>query len=605
MHEQIILALEKLEQKPYWKYYETIASEFKSLRDQALNLGDHKTQQLMQYELEVFSLQTNHRYIRHRDSPRRFVPQYTFDNGKIWPDVDEFTKEQIEYYLQRFKNTENVFLKARYGDFLFEHGHALVKKYDIAIVLDPLLLTIAECHAKHSKPFPLGALYCYDRVAFIAISMGNTEMAKTVIEALTKFLQDLKHGEKERWMIEVSGILHGLVKSLVDNDVQSDVSKICKDELRKAKDYFWQKPDHNLHRSICQELIKWESECTQDLRREIGRSYEAEAEHQQGRKEKSGLVAAHFYEHAMKYYSDIGESDDVERMKLQITKAYDDAVKNGEFKRIESSFDLSEDDLESFWLPYLELDNKEDVLSLLALDPRYIISVDRVCAELDTIEPSLVSMVHTSVISGNRKVFQPSSEEERKHHEFIEQYKLTMQLISFGLLPRLIHQLIENGVLTNENLSDYFAKWPLMKANNLAIVEIGFERFFAKDYVSAIHVLVPQFESILRSMFEQGGYITTKVRKGATLHEETLTSFLERDDVRSALGDDLYWYYRIVLVEQSGINLRNDLAHGLISFESCNYVISLLVIHMFVTLTRFIISEEAGEHSETHSCDEE
>ena len=99
--------------------------------------------------------------------------------------------------------------------------------------------------------------------------------------------------------------------------------------------------------------------------------------------------------------------------------------------------------------------------------------------------------------------------------------------------------------------------------------------------MSALHILVPQFESTVRRMFSKVGYSTTSIRKGNTQQEVTFNEFLLRDDVKSTLGNDVHKLIQIVMVEQSGLNLRNEIAHGLIELSNINYTKCILVIYLF------------------------
>ena len=97
--------------------------------------------------------------------------------------------------------------------------------------------------------------------------------------------------------------------------------------------------------------------------------------------------------------------------------------------------------------------------------------------------------------------------------------------------------------------------------------------------MSALHILVPQFESTFRRMFSKAGYSTTSIRN--TQQEVTFNEFLLRDDVKSTLGNDIHKLIQIVMVEQSGLNLRNEIAHGLIELSNINYTKCILVIYLF------------------------
>lgn len=56
------------------------------------------------------------------------------------------------------------------------------------------------------------------------------------------------------------------------------------------------------------------------LKNDIGKTYELEAEYQQGRAKKSLLVKLGFLEKAMKLYKEIGNTEKVNEMKIRIKK---------------------------------------------------------------------------------------------------------------------------------------------------------------------------------------------------------------------------------------------------------------------------------------------
>ncbi|MGN7296366.1 DUF4209 domain-containing protein [Ferdinandcohnia sp. SAFN-114] len=50
------------------------------------------------------------------------------------------------------------------------------------------------------------------------------------------------------------------------------------------------------------------------------------------------------------------------------------------------------------------------------------------------------------------------------------------------------------------------------------------------------------------------------IKKGNNQQEETFNEFLNREDVKNALGKNLHQYIYMIIVNQSGLNLRNRIA---------------------------------------------
>lgn len=157
------------------------------------------------------------------------------------------------------------------------------------------------------------------------------------------------------------------------------------------------------------------------------------------------------------------------------------------------------------------------------------------------------------------------------------------------LLKAIFDKLISEFEISTEDFMKKFNRWELLDNKNIPFIEHGISRFLEKDYLSALHILVPQLESTVRRMFSKTGYSTTSIRKGNTQQEVTFNEFLLRADIRSALGNDVHKLIQIVMVEQSGLNLRNEIAHGLIELHNINYTKCILVIYLFLILTRYEI----------------
>ena len=63
--------------------------------------------------------------------------------------------------------------------------------------------------------------------------------------------------------------------------------------------------------------------------------------------------------------------------------------------------------------------------------------------------------------------------------------------------------------------------------------------------------------------------------------------------LKQGLGEDLWTYLYSVLADQNADNVRNDVAHGLISWDACNGSLATTLIHLLMILTPFHFQESA------------
>lgn len=85
------------------------------------------------------------------------------------------------------------------------------------------------------------------------------------------------------------------------------------------------------------------------------------------------------------------------------------------------------------------------------------------------------------------------------------------------------------------------------------------------DIVLALHLLLPQVEHSIREIFTAHGVITSKLESDTTQDERDLGWMLTHPQMAKIFGEGMAFDLRGLLVERFGLNLRNDLAHGLLA----------------------------------------
>jgi hypothetical protein len=103
-----------------------------------------------------------------------------------------------------------------------------------------------------------------------------------------------------------------------------------------------------------------------------------------------------------------------------------------------------------------------------------------------------------------------------------------------------------------------------------------------------IHVLVPQVEQSLRNLLSLLRIPTTKTvpRHPGIEDVKSMNDVLNDERARSALTENLWRYLSVVYIERKGgLNLRNDLAHGLVDPKSFNRGIADRVFHTLLALS--------------------
>ena len=114
-------------------------------------------------------------------------------------------------------------------------------------------------------------------------------------------------------------------------------------------------------------------------------------------------------------------------------------------------------------------------------------------------------------------------------------------------------------------------------AKQSSMVPLGRELLFGKalfegfdrNFVTALHILVPQIEHMVRFHLKQAGVKTTTLDSNGIETENGLSSLMGLPATEKIFGEDLSFEIRALMCDSFGPNLRNELAHGLIDYEAC------------------------------------
>lgn len=102
-------------------------------------------------------------------------------------------------------------------------------------------------------------------------------------------------------------------------------------------------------------------------------------------------------------------------------------------------------------------------------------------------------------------------------------------------------------------------------------------RFYAKglaagfngDFIISSHLLIPQLENSIRYILEKNDVVVTTISNEGIQEEKNVNTLLKEEKLIDILGEDIIFTLRALLIEKSGDNFRNDISHGLMSYERC------------------------------------
>ena len=161
----------------------------------------------------------------------------------------------------------------------------------------------------------------------------------------------------------------------------------------------------------------------------------------------------------------------------------------------------------------------------------------------------------------------PKEVERAKKAEMYSQAQFDRSYITQGLIEPVSHQIISEH---NVQIRDFY---PIVK--NSPFVPEDRDQLFAQglyaglmgDYLMATHLLIPQVENSIQYLLEQKGVTVSRLDDQGIQDERPLNDILYCSEVEEIFGEDVAFDLRGLLVERYGSNLRNRVAHGLMSFD--------------------------------------
>lgn len=301
----------------------------------------------------------------------------------------------------------------------------------------------------------------------------------------------------------------------------------------------------------------------------------------------SHAVAAHFYENAIQTYRTIPRTErSTHRVDERIAQLRAELNKSGE-KSLEemaliqsSSIDIADlveiarqsvagKSLQESLLNFANLSRgvnvenlRNNVLKRMREHP------------LSTLFSS-TTMSHDGRVIAKRKGMSfgkdlTDEDEKNIQAEMIKDYKLQVDLVVLGyILPALEVLLLEHRLQERVFVE---------LARSSSIIPKGRAGLFGKalfsgyegDFVTALHLLIPQVEHMVRMHLKQAGAQTTNIDKDGIQNENGLSTLIELPEAVQLFGENFSFEMKALFCDAVGPNLRNMLAHGLLDEDDCN-----------------------------------
>jgi hypothetical protein len=149
------------------------------------------------------------------------------------------------------------------------------------------------------------------------------------------------------------------------------------------------------------------------------------------------------------------------------------------------------------------------------------------------------------------------------HAQMIQEFTLGIGIRVQGAIWPALQALTMEHRLRESDLVDLARISPVVPPGRERLVGKSLFFGFEGEFAAALHLLVPQFEAIVRFHLKAAGSRTTTLNQSGIENEVGLSALVEVPEMRSVFGEDLTFEITALFCDALGLNIRNEVAHGL------------------------------------------
>ena len=580
----------------------TIGQLFNQLANSLKTSGNEIDAEKAQWETTFF-------FVMFSDGKSKPFSEAYNDKGECirYPDFKKIEEKQWSYLIERVDTVKNPVLKANYAHILWcspkKHGNYA------QIAVDNYLLLVKifeqkdrECPTEH---FGLRALDCLKQAYFLAsiINYRFEDIQAEIQRLMTSYPSESSSCPSLRTQL-IALVLEDK-KIFVKEDL-AGFDKLCEEVAG-----IWISRDHpHAAISVYELAERWEMKFSGNnsgtWRRKIAESYESMMRNQLNNKNYG--VAISFCIDAISSYKILKDERKIE----ELDKIYQENKTKIKYAEISVNFDPK---------PAIEFSKElakkliahrpEEIIGFLASDDAVLLPKIQIVTERAK-EINKTSLAHqlfpiTTTDSQSNPAQTFGSDAARLEHSVLEQYRLELELSKRFVIQEIIFTAIREGKLTTRDVVDFLKRhsWAgKVYSKTIGNQEIPYswisqiapaiDEYFNQislyylnnenvpNLILCIDSLTLKIEGLFRDMCAINRIPTSSVKQDGIVREKLLNELLDEPKIQELFSDDEMRFFKFVLIEQSGYNLRHRIAHSLMispeySIDHMNYLIVIML----------------------------
>ena len=514
-----------------------------------------------------------------------FQPVITWGNERSFLPID-LNDEEILYLSSIVDEDLPPILKARIADILWTYSKPKNKKHSEIAIENYISMDVF-------KDFLQPDIYVFlERAAMLAKQAKNNSLIEKI---KSKLLEEIEN-PSTNWDFHLLTIIEIFDNTDLDEERNH---KLAEKLLEKQKEFNHKQQFHIVEKylELAAKLFK-KSGNAEDSYKSLALLSQAIENHGDYRKNESAMVANSFYKLAFQRYREIPNSY---RSTLQIDQKLDTVQ-----EKITQSGLLITDELQLISTEQINISELQEQSITHVKDKQtafesllYFSGVSS--CNFESIWKSTENHINTfpisslfgatSVSTDGRKIssipplaLDGNNRDEVIPKKAIKNFGIHMHLAVEGCILPALNQIQKEHLFPKEFLIQLCKLSAIVPEKREILVANALYQGFEWDFRSAIHLLAPQVENMIRQRLKQNGLVTTHTAQNDIENEIGLSSLVNLDGAREILGDDLWFELQAVFTDSLSANLRNEVGHGLLDDETSNSLYSVYAWWMVLRL---------------------
>jgi lysyl-tRNA synthetase class 1 len=513
------------------------------------------------------------------------------------PDVSELSADTVAHWEHRSQTVKDPVMRARYADLVCDLKKVIAKARPSHTYAQLAIDAYIDATQQAQYTMDMEAVGWLNRALSLSLSISDKQRTGRVINAMFEYYDKILDPHKiGAWIFPFDTLYDK--KDLLTTDQQDRIIADLETMLQRtsangkpeefdpygaqaaaerlARHYNGKKDKANVHRVI----------------KTYGEAFEKLA------KEASPMLAVSWLQPVIERYEQEGMKEEAERLQMMSAEKGNNIA--ADMKQIAVKVELKQEDIEKL-IDDLTADDLRT--SLLRIADYFVPKAEDAKKLLKTmqIETPLLARIPTVRVAADghttAKIGSIDDDAEGRLHEQLG------RIMSFyqPILTLTLEKLTDRYQPSVDQILKFLSESPLFAASRTELLREGLVAYTQKDFMKAIHVLVPEIEHLLRSFLPLLGIppLKTVPRHPGIMDAKSMNDVLSDERVQQVLTENLWRYLAVVYIDRKGgLNLRNDLAHGLLNPKALNQHTANRVLHSLLALSLIRQQEENAAEEE-------